>query len=72
MRKRPVIAMNATFKRIRPAALSRHILALTSELEVLALAKKTGPSRPVNSAWNGSIGPYRHRNSDTTDPEVSK
>jgi hypothetical protein len=72
MRKRPVIAMNATFKRIRPAALSRHILALTSELEVLALAKKTGPSRPVNSAWNGSIAPYRHRNSDTTDPEVFK
>lgn len=68
--KRPVIAMNAAFKRIRPAALSRHILALTSELEVLALAKKTGPVRPVNSAWNGSITPYRHRNSGPTDPEV--
>ena len=33
MRKRPVIRMNAEFKRIKPAALSRQILALTSQLE---------------------------------------
>ncbi|MFE4228732.1 hypothetical protein ACFRJ8_12675 [Arthrobacter sp. NPDC056886] len=72
IRKRQTIQMNAAFKRIRPAALSRHILALTAELEVLALAKKTGPVRPVNSAWNGSITPYRHRQSDATDPEVFK
>ena len=44
VRKRPVISMNAEFKRIKPAALSRHILALTGDLEVLAQAKK--PSAP--------------------------
>jgi hypothetical protein len=52
MRKRPVIAMNAAFKRIKPGALSRQILALTGELETLALAKKTAPPKPVNRAWN--------------------
>lgn len=51
-RKRPVIAMNAAFKRIKPGALSRQILALTRELETLALAKKTAPPKPVNRAWN--------------------
>lgn len=52
MRKRPIIQMNAAFKRIKPGALSRQILALTGELETLALAKKPAPIRPVNRAWN--------------------
>ncbi len=72
MGKRPVIAMNAAFKRITPGALSRQVLALTGELEALALAKKTGPVRPVNSAWNDRIPPYRHRRNDPIYPEVFK
>jgi len=53
MGKRPVITMNAAFKRIRPAALSRQILALTGQLEVLAQAKKAPRSKPpINTAWN--------------------
>ena len=51
--KRPVIAMNAAFRRIKPATLSRQILALTGQLEVLAQAKKAPRSKPpVNAAWN--------------------
>ena len=53
VRKRPVITMNAAFTRIKPAALSRQILALTGQLEVLAQAKKAPRSKPpVNAAWN--------------------
>lgn len=53
VRKRPIITMNATFKRLKPAALSRQILALTGELEILAQAKKAPRSKPpVNTAWN--------------------
>ena len=53
VRKRPIITMNATFKRLKPAALSRRILALTGQLEVLAQAKKAPRARPpVNNAWN--------------------
>jgi len=53
VRKRPIITMNATFKKIKPAALSRQILALTGELEVLAQAKAAPRAKPpVNSAWN--------------------
>lgn len=53
MRKRPIIAMNAAFKRLKPAALSRQILALTGELEVLAQAKAAPRAKPsVNHAWN--------------------
>jgi hypothetical protein len=52
IRKRPAIQMNAVFKKIKPGALSRHILALTGELETLALAKKTAPAKPINRAWN--------------------
>ncbi|MDJ0358137.1 hypothetical protein [Paenarthrobacter sp. PH39-S1] len=53
MRKRPIIQMNAAFKRIKPGALSRHILALTADLETLSLAKKPAPVKPaVNRAWN--------------------
>ena len=44
--------MNAAFKRIKPGALSRQILALTAELETLAQAKKPAPIKPVNRAWN--------------------
>ena len=53
VRKRPVITMNATFKRLKPAALSRQILALTGQLEILAQAKKAPRSKPpVNHTWN--------------------
>ena len=53
MRKRPIIQMNAEFKRLKPAALSRNILALTGQLETLALAKKPATVKPrVNQAWN--------------------
>lgn len=53
VRPRPKIAMNAAFKRLKPAALSRQILALTGELETLSQAKKAPRSRPpVNHAWN--------------------
>jgi hypothetical protein len=51
LRKRPIIKLNATFKRIKPGALSRQILALTAELETLALAKKPAPLKPVDRAW---------------------
>ncbi len=54
VRKMPVIRMNATFKTIKPAALSRSILALTGRLETLALAKTPAPVKPaMNRAWNG-------------------
>jgi hypothetical protein len=47
--------MNVTFKRIKPAALSRRILALTGQLETLAHAKAAAkPKPPVYRAWNDS------------------
>ena len=53
LRKRPFIDMNAEFKRIKPAALSRQILALTGQLETFALATKPASVKPaVNRAWN--------------------
>ena len=53
VRARPKITMNAEFKRIKPAALSRQILALTGQLETLAQAKKAPRSRPpVNHGFN--------------------
>jgi hypothetical protein len=66
MPQRSIIQMNAAFKQIRPAALSRHILALTSELEVLALAKKAAPARPINAAWNPTFPAHLRRRTDTT------
>lgn len=49
----PIIRMNAEFKKVKPATLSRQILALTGQLETLAVAKKTAPVKPVvNTAWN--------------------
>ena len=51
--KRPVIAMNAAFRAIKPAALQRQILALSGQLEVLAQAKKAPRSKPpVYAPWN--------------------
>ncbi|MDN5743954.1 MAG: hypothetical protein L0H31_02400 [Nocardioidaceae bacterium] len=56
VRARPKVTMNAKFKRLKPAALSRQILALTGQLETLAQAKKAPRSKPpVNHAWNNSI-----------------
>ena len=44
MSKRPIMGMNAEFKRIRPAALSRNILPL---------AKKPAAMKPaINRAFN--------------------
>lgn len=66
MRKRSIITMNAAFKRIKPAALSRQILALTGELEVLAQAKKAPRSKPpVNTTWNNT-GSRRNSNEATS------
>jgi len=49
----PVIRMNAEYKKIRPAALSRQILALTGQLETIATAKRPAPVKPaVNEHWN--------------------
>ncbi|MEO6981915.1 MAG: hypothetical protein ABI072_02230 [Edaphobacter sp.] len=46
--------MNAQFKRIKPATLSRQILALTGQLETLSLAKKPAALKPpVNRAFLG-------------------
>ena len=52
MRRRPIITMDTAFKRIKPAALSREILALTGRLETIALAKKRAPVHaPINHAF---------------------
>lgn len=55
VRKRPVIAMNAQFKRLKPAALSRQILALTGQLETLAQAKAAPRDYKVNTWFNPSL-----------------
>lgn len=47
MRKRPIISMNAAFKRIKPAALERQVLDLTGRLEALSVAKTPTRARPV-------------------------
>jgi transposase InsO family protein len=47
MRKRPIITMNAAFKRIKPAALERQILDLTGRLEALSVAKSPARAKPV-------------------------
>lgn len=50
-----IISMNAIFEKIKPAALSRQILALTGKLEILAQAKKAPQAKPrVNTSWNNS------------------
>ena len=56
--QRPKIIMNAQYKRIKPASLSRQILALTGQLETLAQAKKAPRSRPpVNHGFNPHLQP---------------
>jgi hypothetical protein len=53
--------MNTTFKRLKPAPMSRQTLALTGELETIAVAKTpTKPKPAVNHAWNNpaSGGPH--------------
>lgn len=53
MRKRPIITMNAAFKRIKPATLERQVLDLTGRLETLSVAKKPAAAIPVtNRAWH--------------------
>ena len=52
-RKGPRIRIYAEFKRVRPAAQSMQILALTDQLETLSLAKKPAAVKPVvNHAFN--------------------
>lgn len=56
IRKRPIIAMNAAFKRIKPMTLSRQVNALTGQLETLALAKKAPRSLPaIDESVNAGI-----------------
>ncbi|MFP3570805.1 hypothetical protein, partial [Paraburkholderia sp. SIMBA_030] len=52
VRKRAVIGMNAQLKRLKPAALSRQILALTGELEALAKAKAPARDYKTNAWFN--------------------
>jgi hypothetical protein len=47
--------MNAQFKRLKPAALSRQILTLTSQLETLAQAKAAPRDYKVNTWFNPSL-----------------
>ncbi len=44
--------MNAQFNRLKPAALSRQILALTGELESLAQAKAAPRDHTINTWFN--------------------
>jgi hypothetical protein len=60
MRKRPIITMNAAFKCIKPAALSRQILALTGQLEILAQAKKAARNRPSTGPGTTPTGGGPH------------
>lgn len=56
MRQRAITAMDKEFQRLKPAALSRKILALTGELETLAQAKHPPRAKPaINHSWNGPI-----------------
>jgi hypothetical protein len=53
MQKWAILGMNAEFKGIKPATLSRHILALTGQLETLALVSIPAAIKPsINRAWN--------------------
>lgn len=56
VQKMPIIRMNAQFKKIHPAALSRQILALAGRLETISLTKKTAPIRPTpNTTFNRRV-----------------
>jgi transposase InsO family protein len=46
VKKMPIIRMNAAFKQIKPATLSRGILALTGRLQEIALAKNHATNKP--------------------------
>lgn len=61
IRKMPIIRMHSEFNKIRPAALSRQILALTGRLETIALAKRPAPTRAINHAWNDRNHAEIHR-----------
>ncbi|TNB67770.1 hypothetical protein FHJ30_20170 [Arthrobacter sp. BB-1] len=52
VRKQPVISMNAQFKRLKPAALSRQVLALTGQLEALSQAKAAPRGYKINTLFN--------------------
>ena len=55
MSKRSIITMDEQLAGIKPAAASRHILALTGELETLAVAKKPGAqNRPSTTHSTGA------------------
>lgn len=55
-----IISMNAVFEKIKPAVLSRQILALTGELKILAQAKEAPRAKPrVNTSWNNSDWPRK-------------
>lgn len=62
MNDQSITSMNAAFEKIKPAALSRQILALTGKLEILAQAKKAPRAKPrVNTSWNNSGWPRKSR-----------
>lgn len=73
IRKRAIITMNAAFKRIKPAALSRQIMALTAELGILAQAKPAPRLQAINHAWNTGLN-RRNPRQATNQPaaEVSR
>lgn len=52
VRKMPIIRMNAAFKQIKPATLSRSILGHTTQLTALAVSKAPAATKPaVNRAF---------------------
>jgi hypothetical protein len=53
VQKWAILGMNAESKGIKPATLFRHILALTGQLETLALVSIPAAIKPsINRAWN--------------------
>ncbi|WP_199184369.1 DDE-type integrase/transposase/recombinase [Cryobacterium sp. Y62] len=59
VRKRPIIHMNAQFKQLKPAALSRKILALTGELETLSLGQEARAVQTGRQPLVQSLSPRR-------------
>lgn len=64
VRKRPIITMDAQFRHLKPAAMSRQILALTGQLEALAQAKAVPRDYKINTWFNPH--PKRTFSSETT------
>ncbi|WP_394278214.1 hypothetical protein [Microbacterium sp.] len=59
--KMPVLRMNAEFRSIHPAALSRQILALTGRLEAISVAKRPAPVKPpVHDSFNPTFSHRSH------------